>query len=414
MNVLLVGSGGREHALAWKLAQSPLLTELLIAPGNPGTALHGRTIPIAADAIPQLVELARRERVGLVVVGPEAPLAQGLADACAAAGLPVFGPSAAAARIESSKSFAKELMLRAGVATAEARIFDDAEEAAAFARASGRVWVIKADGLASGKGVIVPDSPEETVAAIGQIGAMGLGGRLLLEERLSGPEVSVIALCDGERLLPLPPARDHKRLRDGDQGPNTGGMGAVAPAEIEADTYRQIVDALMLPVVGALREAGTPFRGALYAGVMLTEQGPRILEFNARFGDPETQAILPLLRGDLLAALLASAEGRLDPGMLSWGEGAAACVVLAAHGYPEAPRGGDPIGGIEAAARPDTLVFQAGTALEGERLVTSGGRVLGVTGLGADLGAALARAYAAADTIAFDGMQLRRDIGHTA
>ncbi|HEU4329372.1 MAG TPA: phosphoribosylamine--glycine ligase [Roseiflexaceae bacterium] len=414
MNVLLVGSGGREHALAWKLAQSPLLTELLIAPGNPGTALHGRTIPVGVDAIPQLVELARRERVGLVVVGPEAPLAQGLADACAEAGIPVFGPRAAAARIESSKAFAKELMLRAGVPTAEARIFDSAEEAAAFARASGRVWVIKADGLASGKGVIVPDSPEETVAAIGQIGAMGLGGRLLLEERLSGPEVSVIALCDGERLLPLPPARDHKRLRDGDQGPNTGGMGAVAPAEIGADTYNQIVDTLMLPVVGALREAGTPFCGALYAGVMLTEQGPRILEFNARFGDPETQAILPLLRGDLLAALLACAEGGLQPAMLSWGEGAAACVVLAAHGYPEAPRRGDPISGVEAVEHPDTLVFHAGTALEEGRLVTSGGRVLGITGLGADLDTALARVYAAADTVTFDGVQLRRDIGRTA
>ncbi|GAB4210636.1 MAG: phosphoribosylamine--glycine ligase [Roseiflexaceae bacterium] len=414
MNVLLVGSGGREHALAWKLAQSPLLTELLIAPGNPGTALHGRNIPVNAEAIPLLIDVARQERVGLVVVGPEAPLAQGLADACAQAGIPVFGPSAAAARIESSKAFAKELMLRANVPTAEAHIFNDAAAAAAFARASDRVWVIKADGLASGKGVIVPDSPEATVAAIGQIGAMGLGGRLLLEQRLSGPEVSVIALCDGERLLPLPPARDHKRLRDGDQGPNTGGMGAVAPAVLDEEIYRLIVDRLMLPVVGALREAGTPFRGALYAGVMLTEQGPRILEFNARFGDPETQAILPLLHGDLLAALLACAEGRLEPGMLSWGQGAAACVVLASHGYPEAPRRGDPINGLELIEAPGTLVFHAGTAWEGQRLVTSGGRVLGVTGLGDDLDAALARAYAAAGTIAFDGVQLRRDIGRTA
>ena len=257
MRVLLVGSGGREHALAWKLAQSPLLTRLLLAPGNPGAAAHGQTVPFSVDNISILVEIARREQVDLVVVGPEAPLALGLADACRDAGVAVFGPTQAAAQIESSKAFAKELMLEAGVPTAQAHIFDDPAAARAFAQASGAAWVVKADGLASGKGVIVADTLEETLAAIDQLAQGGAGQRLLLEERLSGPEVSVIALCDGQRLLPLPPARDHKRLGDGDIGPNTGGMGAYAPAELDSETYRAIVDEMMLPVVRALAARGT-------------------------------------------------------------------------------------------------------------------------------------------------------------
>lgn len=411
MRVLLVGSGGREHALAWKLAQSPLLTRLLIAPGNPGAAAHGQTVPVAAESVPLLIDIARREQVGLVVVGPEAPLALGLADACLAAGIPVFGPTQAAAQIESSKAFAKQLMLAAGVPTAEAQIFDDPAAARAFVQRSGAAWVVKADGLASGKGVIVADTPEETLAAIEQLGQSGAGQRLLLEERLSGPEVSVIALCDGQRLLPLPPARDHKRLGDGDTGPNTGGMGAYAPAGLDSPTYDAVVGQMMLPVVRALAARGTPFCGALYAGVILTERGPRILEFNARFGDPETQVILPLLRGDLLAAMLACAEGRLAPDLLSWGDGAAACVVLAAGGYPEAPRRGDPISGLESVEEPQTLVFHAGTVWDEGRIVTAGGRVLGVTGLGRTRAEALERAYAAIEVLSFPGMQFRRDIG---
>jgi phosphoribosylamine--glycine ligase len=350
--------------------------------------------------------------VGLVVVGPEAPLAAGLADACAAAGIPVFGPTAAAARIESSKAFAKRLMQEAGLPTAAAHLFEDAAEAMSFVRASRRPWVVKADGLAAGKGVVLPEDVDGTLAAIGALAGTPAGACLLLEERLSGPEVSLIALCDGERLLPLPLAQDHKRLLDGDRGPNTGGMGAYAPAPpVSAEDVRRIADELMAPVVRALAAAGAPFRGALYAGLMLTEQGPRVLEFNARFGDPETQALVPLIEGDLLAALLACAAGRLDPQMLGWAEGAAACVVLAAAGYPETPRRGDLIGGVEAVDEPGALIFHAGTAWEAGCLMTAGGRVLGVTGLGRTLHAALARAYEVVDVISFEGMQYRRDIG---
>ena len=413
MNVLLIGSGGREHALAWKLAQSPLLDTLFIAPGNPGTAQIGRNVPIDALDIPMVIEVAQRERIGLVVVGPEAPLAAGLADACLRAGIPVFGPTAAAARIESSKAFAKRLMIDARIPTAEARIFDDPEVAVAFVRSSGRVWVVKADGLAAGKGVIVPETVSETLDAIRLLGATRAGGRLLLEERLSGPEVSLIALCDGERALPLLPAQDHKRLRDGDAGPNTGGMGAYAPApHLTSSDVAGLTASIILPTLRALAAAGSPFRGALYAGLMLTEHGPRVLEFNARFGDPEAQAILPLLQGDLLAALLTCAgQGRLHDDMVHWSSDAAACVVLAAEGYPDTPQRGDVISGIDAVTDPHVCIFHAGTAWENNQLVTAGGRVLGVTGIGASLREALTRAYAAIDLIHFRGMHYRRDIG---
>jgi phosphoribosylamine---glycine ligase len=412
MNVLLVGSGGREHALAWKLAQSPLLDRLLIAPGNPGTSGSGHNVPVDVDSHALLLDIAKRERVGLVVIGPEAPLAAGLADMFGEAGIPVFGPSASAAQLESSKSFAKQMMEQAGIPCAQAHVFADQAQALNFARASGVPWVVKADGLASGKGVVVAESVEETIAAIEQIMATSAGQRVLLEQRLVGEEVSVLALCDGTTLLPLPPARDHKRLSDGDLGPNTGGMGAYAPAELDPETFAQIVDQLMLPVVRAMAANGHPFRGALYAGVMLTASGPHILEFNARFGDPETQVIVPLIEGDLLAALLACAEGRLEPGMLRWSDGAAACVVLAAAGYPAAPRAGDTISGVETAAEePGVLVFHAGTDWGDGALVTAGGRVLCVTGLGRTRRAALARAYEVIDYISFEGMQYRRDIG---
>ena len=416
MNVLLIGSGGREHALAWKLAQSPLLDTLFITPGNPGTAQIGRNVPIDALNIPMVIEVAQRERIGLVVVGPEAPLAAGLADACLRAGIPVFGPTAAAARIESSKAFAKRLMIDARIPTAEARIFDDPEVAVAFVRSSGRVWVVKADGLAAGKGVIVPETVSETLDAIRLLGATRAGGRLLLEERLSGPEVSLIALCDGERALPLLPAQDHKRLRDGDAGPNTGGMGAYAPApHLTSSDVAGLTASIILPTLRALAAAGSPFRGALYAGLMLTEHGPRVLEFNARFGDPEAQAILPLLQGDLLAALLTCAgQGRLHDDMVHWSSDAAACVVLAAEGYPDTPQRGDVISGIDAVTDPHVCIFHAGTAWENNQLVTAGGRVLGVTGIGASLREALTRAYAAIDLIHFRGMHYRHDIGARA
>lgn len=412
MNVLLIGSGGREHALAWKLAQSPLLGELLIAPGNPGTALLGRNVPVSANDQDLLLEVARNAHIDFVVVGPEAPLVAGLADRFAAAGIAVFGPTAAAAQIEGSKIFAKQVMQAAGVPTAAAHTFSSPADAIAFARLSKRPWVVKADGLAAGKGVIVPTNVTTTVAAIEEIMATSAGQRVLLEELLVGEEVSVLALCDGKHLLPLPPARDHKRLRDGDQGPNTGGMGAFAPAEIDEETFELIVRELMQPVVDAMAARGTPFRGALYAGVMLTAQGPRILEFNARFGDPETQVILPLINGDLLAALAACAAGDLGNTELPWASSAAACIVLAAAGYPAAPRSGDVIQGLESVTDlGDVLVFHAGTTWESPSIVTAGGRVLCVTGLGATRRTALDHAYEAVELINFAGMQFRRDIG---
>ena len=412
MRILLVGSGGREHALAWKLAQSPMLDTLFVAPGNPGTAQIGHDIPVNADAVALLVDVARHERIELVVVGPEAPLAAGLADACAAAGIPVFGPSAAAARIESSKVFAKQIMQQAGVPTAMAHVFEDPQEAVAFVRQSQKPWVVKADGLASGKGVIVAEDVDATMGAIHQLTQLGSHQRILLEQRLFGQEVSLIALCDGKNVLPLLPAQDYKRLMDDDRGPNTGGMGAYAPAaNVGTTVVERIVERLMRPVVQALADIGTPFRGALYAGVILTEHGPQILEFNARFGDPETQVIMPLIEGDLLAALLACAQGQLEENMLSWKAGAAACVVLAAAGYPEKPRRGDPIQGIEDVSTPDVLLFHAGTDWQNGQLVTAGGRVLGVTGMAKTLDAALERAYDVIEIIDFPGMQYRRDIG---
>lgn len=413
MKVLLIGSGGREHALAWKIAQSPLLERLLIVPGNAGTLQHGENVPFPLRDVEGLVALARREAVDLLVVGPDNPLAEGIVDHFQAAGFRTFGPTAAAARIESSKSFAKRVMLEAGVPTVAAHVFDDPAAAASFARSSGRAWVVKADGLALGKGVIVADDLAATLDAIERLGATASGQRLLLEERLYGPEVSVLALCDGRTLLPLPPARDYKRLRDGDQGPNTGGMGAVAPAEtLDADLFDEIVTRSMQPIVDLLAAQGTPFCGALYAGIILTDRGPCVLEFNARFGDPETQVILPLLEGDLLAALLACAEGRLDLDMLGWRQGHAVCVVLAAADYPDTPRRGDPISGVEALSGEEhVLLFHAGVDMGPQGLTTAGGRVLGVTGLGNSREAARERAYDAVENISFAGKQFRSDIG---
>ncbi|NOK58164.1 MAG: phosphoribosylamine--glycine ligase [Chloroflexi bacterium AL-N10] len=412
MKVLLVGSGGREHALAWKLAQSPHLTQLLIAPGNPGTAELGRNVAVDIKDIAALVDIAQREAIDLVVVGPEDPLAAGLADACAEVSVSVFGPSAAAAQIESSKVFAKHLMQQAAVPTAQTHVFGTPQDAIDFVQRHGCPWVVKADGLASGKGVIVAEDMATTIAAIEQIAQSSAGHQLLLEERLVGPEVSLIALCDGTRLWPFPPAQDHKRLLEDDAGPNTGGMGAFVPTPHAPPVLvSQIVEQLIQPVVDALAKAGTPFRGALYAGVILTDAGPQILEFNARFGDPETQILLPLVEGDLLLALHACATGQLQPDRLRWYAGAAACVVLAAHGYPASPRRGDVITGIDTATAQDVLVFHAGTQQHNEELITSGGRVLAVVGRGQTLRTALDQVYGGIEAIHFDGMHYRRDIG---
>jgi phosphoribosylamine---glycine ligase len=401
VNVLVVGSGGREHALAWKLGRSPELGELHAAPGNPGIASVGTCHPVRADDGETLLDLSRQLGVDLVVVGPEAPLVAGLADELRHAGVGVFGPSAAAARIEGSKSFAKEVMRGAGV------------PAAAELDGPWAPCVVKADGLAAGKGVFVCRTQGEAEAAWAR--AKGLGDRVVVEELLEGEEVSVFALCDGAEALALAPAQDFKRLRDGDEGPNTGGMGSYSPVPaLSVDEVGELVDSVHRPVLAELAARGVPYQGLLYAGLMLTADGPRVLEFNCRFGDPETQAILPRLEGDLLPALAAAAEGSLAGVELAAATDAAVTVVLASPGYPDAPETGMRLGGIEAAGEEGALVFHAGTARRGEALFSAGGRVLNVTGLGATVAEARDCAYRAAQRIDFPGAHYRRDIAAKA
>ncbi|WP_373048220.1 phosphoribosylamine--glycine ligase [Vulgatibacter sp.] len=420
MKVLVVGGGGREHALCWKIAQSPRCSELLCAPGNPGIAKVARLVPVAAEDVDGLVRLAKEEAIDLVVVGPEKPLSLGLADALAEAGIRCFGPSRAAAEMESSKAFAKGIMERAGIPTAAFGVFEDPAEAKAFAaNHAGRV-AVKADGLAAGKGVVVTETQPDAEAAIDEMlvgRAFGsAGARVVIEEKLEGEEASVIALVDGERFVVLAPAQDHKRVGEGDTGPNTGGMGAYSPTPAMKDADLQIVaDRVLGPAVRQLRAEGRPFRGALYAGLMMTAQGPKVIEFNARLGDPETQPILARLESDLLPALDAAARGDLRGVELSFSPKPALTVVLAAAGYPGSVRTGDPVEGLDAVEEDaDLVVFHAGTKADGGRVVTSGGRVLGVTARGKDLGEARAKAYAACEKIHFAGMQLRRDIAHRA
>ena len=417
MRILVVGSGGREHALVWKIAQSPLVRALYCAPGNPGIGALAERLPIRADEVEALAAEARRLAVDLVVVGPEAPLVGGLADRLAGSGIAVFGPSAAAARIEGSKAFAKEIMRAAEIPTAEHATFTEVESALAFVRArSGRV-AVKADGLAAGKGVVVPATVDEADEAVRDMLVRRVHGSagttVVIEERLEGPEASVIALCDGERARILPAAQDHKRVRDGDEGPNTGGMGAFTPtAKVTPEVEREVEQRVLLPALRELARRGCPFRGALYAGLMLTARGLRVIEFNARLGDPETQPILMRVRGDLVPALLAAARGDLSQVRLDIDPRAAVAVVLAAEGYPSRPATGDLIEGVDEVTGRDVQVFHAGTALDGAgRLVSAGGRVLTVCALGDDLGGARERAYAALDTIRMRGGHYRRDIG---
>jgi phosphoribosylamine---glycine ligase len=396
MRVLLIGSGGREHALAWKLRQSPRLDELHAAPGNPGIARLGECHPVRAEDGEGLLDLARSLEADLVVVGPEAPLVSGVADDLRHAGVAVFGPSREAARIEGSKTFAKDVMRAAGVPTAETL---------AVARPP---CVIKVDGLAAGKGVFVcPDQKalDEALRAAGR-----LGQPLVIEELLEGKEVSLFAIADGSDAVALAPARDYKRVGDGNTGPNTGGMGAYSPVtELTAADADMLIATVHRPVLTELAARGVPFVGLLYAGLMLTEAGPKVLEFNCRFGDPETQAILPRIQGDLLETLAAAAEGDLGPDGLGVAEEAAVTVVLAARDYPEQGDSGTPIQGVDE-AEANALVFHAGTAIQGGRLVTNGGRVLDVTALGSTVEEARTAAYAACARISFDGMQYRRDI----
>ena len=397
----MVGSGGREHALAWKIAQSPLLQELHAAPGNPGIASLGRCHPLRPDDAEALLDLCRQEQIDLVVIGPEAPLVAGVADVLRASGVSVFGPGAGAARIEGSKSFAKEIMRAAGVPNA--RELDEPRAPC----------VLKADGLAAGKGVVVCRTQAEADAAWERV--RRFGDRVVVEELLEGEEVSLFALCDGGDALPLAPAQDYKRLRDGDEGPNTGGMGSYSPVPLlSPGESEQLVEAVHRPVLRELAARGTPFQGLLYAGLMLTADGVRVLEFNCRFGDPETQAILPRLDGDLLEALRAAAAGSLAGVELRIGDEAAVTVVLASAGYPDAPEPGARIRGIEEAEEAGALVFHAGTARRGDVLVSAGGRVLNVTGVGASLSEARERAYRSVELIEFPAALYRGDVAARA
>ena len=401
MRVLLVGSGGREHALAWKLASSPMLTELHAAPGNPGIARLAACHPIRAEDAESLLGLARSLDIELVVVGPEVPLVVGLADVLRRFGIAVFGPGKRAAAIEGSKSFAKEVMAAAGVPTAAPL---------AIARPP---CVVKADGLAAGKGVYVCRTEQEVDTALRAVSS--LGDRVVVEELLEGPEVSLFAICDGREALSLVSAQDFKRARDGDEGPNTGGMGAYAPVTgVGRSEVEELVSSVHVPVLAELERRGAPFVGLLYAGLMLTSDGPRVLEFNCRFGDPETQSILPLLEGDLLEVLVAASAGELRAATLETGTASAVTVVLSAEGYPAAGDRGTEISGVEEAEALGALVFHAGTALHGDRLVTNGGRILGVTGLGETIVGARNAAYAAVDRIEFAGMHHRSDIALAA
>jgi len=419
-DVLLVGGGGREHALAWKLAQSPGLGRMIAAPGNPGIAAHARRVPIKDTAIDPLVALAQQERPDLVVIGPEAPLALGLADRLRAAGLAVFGGSAAAARLESSKAFAKDLMARHRIPTARFGTFRDAAAARSYARELGAPLVVKADGLAAGKGVTVCGTLEEADRAIAQclearaFGDAGL--TVVVEEFLVGEEASFFALSDGVTVLPLTAAQDHKTVLDGDRGPNTGGMGAYSPAPVmDAAMQERVMTTIVRPTIAAMAEEGAPYTGALFVGLMITAEGPKVIEFNCRFGDPECQAILPRLEDDLLALLLAAATGKGLPSALTWSAQSSVCVVMTSAGYPGSYETGRAISGVEAAAAlPGVNVFHAGTALADGALVTAGGRVLGVQAVGADVSAAIRAAYAAVERIRFDGAHYRRDIGHHA
>lgn len=408
-SILVIGSGGREHALARAL--SGPRRRVVVAPGNAGMARTFETHP-ASDLE---AWTALGTEFDLVVVGPEAPLAAGLVDRLTDAEIPVFGPTAAAARLESSKAFAKRVMTEAGVPTARGAAFDEADAAVALARELGSV-VVKADGLAAGKGVLLPESTDETEAAIRDLlgGAMGEAGRrVVVEERLTGPEVSVLAVCDGTRALSLVPSQDHKRLLDGDQGPNTGGMGAYAPVPYDVD-LDEIKTLCILPVLDWMQGRSQPFRGVLYAGLMLTSDGPRVLEYNVRFGDPEAQVVLPLWEDDAAEVFRAAAAGALGQEQASLAAGAAATVVMASEGYPAQPIKGRAINGIEEAEALGCFVACAGVGEQEGQLVTSGGRVLAVTATAKDVEAALSEAYAGVDRILFEGAQVRRDIGRRA
>jgi len=419
MKLLVIGSGGREHALAWKLAQSPRVQKVFVAPGNGGTASEPGLENAPVSGIAELIAFARRESVALTVVGPEAPLADGVVDAFRNEGLRIFGPTQAAAQLEASKDFAKSFMVRHAIPTARHASFERAEEAKAYIGSQPVPIVVKADGLAAGKGVVVATTRAEALAAIDMImterGLGAAGNRVVIEEFLEGEEASFIVMVDGSHILPLATSQDHKRLLDNDQGPNTGGMGAYSPAPVVTPKlHARVMREIITPTVQGMRADGISYSGFLYAGLMIDRAGnPKTLEFNCRLGDPETQPIIVRLKSDLLELLDHAVEGTLYRASAEWDRRAALGVVVAAHGYPSEPRKGDKIEGLPKASE-DCLVFHAGTRRDGTRLVTNGGRVLCVTALGDSVRMARTRAYDALKTIRFDGMQYRTDIGHRA
>jgi phosphoribosylamine--glycine ligase len=427
MKVLVIGNGGREHALAWKLRLSKLVSDVFVAPGNAGTALDAQNVPIAAHDIAGLIRFAKSNQIGLTVVGPEMPLTLGAVDAFEKEGLLVFGPTKAAAQLEGSKVFCKNFLRHADIPTADFQVFRDADSARRFVEdrypsdEQAARLVVKADGLAAGKGVVVCSSRKEAIEAVERIARkreFGDAGRqLILEERLDGEEASVLAITDGRTIIPLPACQDHKAAFDGDTGPNTGGMGAYSPAPlIDESAMQWISEHILVPTVHGMKRSRQPFRGVLYAGIMLTQQGPKVLEYNVRFGDPECQPLLMRLKSDLAELLLATAEGRLDElAPLEWDPRPAVCVVMAAQGYPGDYEKGQPIRGLEDAAMlPDVKVFHAGTSLNDGQVVTAGGRVLGVTALGNTISAAKLQAYTAVKCIRWTGGWCRKDISDKA
>ena len=416
MNILVIGSGGREHALFWKLSESPQTERIYAIPGNPGM---GEMTDIAVTDNAAILQFAKEKDIGLVVVGPEVPLMNGLVDDLEAAGIPAFGPRANAAEIEGSKSFAKDLMKKYGIPTARYEVFAEAEAARAYIRSEGAPIVVKADGLAAGKGVVVAMTEQEALDAVDAImenNSFGdAGERVVIEEFMEGEEASLLAFTDGTVIRPMISAQDHKRAFDGDKGPNTGGMGTYAPAPVMTpELTERAVEEILKPTISAMKKEGRAYRGCLYLGLMITADGPKVVEFNARFGDPETQVVLPLLDGDLVQIMHACAGGTLADVPIRWKDGAAVCVVLAAGGYPASYEKGNEIYGIGNAEKLGALVFHAGTAKKNGKIVTNGGRVLGVVGMGKDIASAVQSAYDAVDQISFKGEYHRKDIAHRA
>ena len=420
MEVLVIGGGGREHALVWKIKQSPRVKKVYCAPGNAGTGEIAENIPIAADDIPSLLEFALQKEIGLTVVGPEQPLVMGVVDQFEEKGLRIFGPNARAAELEGSKSFAKDIMAKYGLPTAEYKTFSSADNAAEYIKFKDCPLVIKADGLAAGKGVLLCQTADEALAAVDSI--MGkksfgkAGNQIVVEEFLQGQEVSVLAFSDGQTVLLMDSAQDHKAAYDGDKGPNTGGMGAYSPAPVFTEIMRQKVhDQIMQPMIRAMQQEDRPFKGILYAGLMLTKTGSQVLEFNVRFGDPETQPLLVRMDSDIIPVFEACIDGTLDQCPLQWKNESSVCVVMAAEGYPGSYEKGKPISGLQNAnSLPGVEVFHAGTKTQDGEVLTQGGRILGVTATGENIGTAIAKAYEAVDKIKWQGIHYRKDIGHRA